>query len=141
MEAQEAHNTTSSSLGCPPEEETPPAEPTTSPARVDVKDTPPGTAEIPLRGDAVVLLTKSDTESPKDLPTNWAASPTKVETQAVPTTRSVVKLANPPHPIQPGRRKNVVCFDCNCFYGEAEFGSHWGYPWRHGDCLSWESGL
>ena len=81
--------------GCPPKEETPPAEPTTLPAKVDVKDTLPGTAETSLGGDAMVLLTKSDVETPNDMPTSQATSPTEVETQIVPTTRSVVKLAGP----------------------------------------------
>ena len=93
-----AHNTTPLSLGCPLKEETPPAEPTTSPARVDVKNTLPGTAGIPQEGDATVLLTKSDAETPKDLPTSQATSPTKVETQVVLTTRLVVKLASPHTP-------------------------------------------
>ena len=83
------------SFGCPPEEEIPPAEPTTLPAKVDVKDTLPGTAQTPLGGDATVLSTKSDAETPKDLLTSWATNPTKVETQVVPITRSVVELAGP----------------------------------------------
>ena len=79
----------------PPKDETPPAEPTTSPDEVDVKDTLPSPAETPLGEDAMVLLMESDTETPKDLLTSWATSPTKVETQVVPTTRSVVKLTSP----------------------------------------------
>ena len=90
-----AHHTIPTSLGCPPKEETPPAEPTTLPARDDVKDTPPGTAEIPLGGGTTVLLAISDVETPKDLPASQATSPTKVETQVVPTTRLVVELAGP----------------------------------------------
>ena len=43
----------------------------------------------------MVLLTKSDVETPKDMPTGWATSPPKVETQVVPTIRLVVKLASP----------------------------------------------
>ena len=43
----------------------------------------------------MVLLTKSDMETPKDLPTIWATSLTEVETQVVPTTGLVVKLASP----------------------------------------------
>ena len=95
MEAQGTHKTIPSSFGCPPEEETPPAEPTTLPAKVDVKDTLPGTAETPLGGDARVLLTESDVETPKDPLTGWATSPTEVETQVLPTTGLVVKVASP----------------------------------------------
>ena len=43
----------------------------------------------------MVLSTKSDTETPKDLLTSQATSPTKVETQVVPTIGSVVELAGP----------------------------------------------
>ena len=95
MEAQGADNTTSSSPRCPPKDETPPAEPTTLPAKADVKDTLPSSAETPPREDAQVLLAEADTRIPKDLLTNWATSPAKVETWVVPTTGSVVKLASP----------------------------------------------
>ena len=47
MEAQGADNTTPSPSGCPPKDETPLAEPTTLPAKVDVTDTLPDLAEIP----------------------------------------------------------------------------------------------
>ena len=43
----------------------------------------------------MVLLTKSDADTPQDQPTGLATSPTKVETQVVPTTGLVVKLAGP----------------------------------------------
>ena len=95
MEDWGPHNTTPSLCRCPPKEKTSPTEPTTLPAKVDVKDTLPGTAETPQGGDAMVLLTKSDVEIQKDLPTGQAISPIKVETQVVPTTRSVVELASP----------------------------------------------
>ena len=94
-EAWEPHNTTPSLCRCPPKEETSPAEHTTLSAEVDVKDTLPGTAETPLGGDAMVLLTKSDMEIQKDLLTGQAISPIKVETQVVPTTGLVVELASP----------------------------------------------
>ena len=70
MEAQEADNTTSLSPGCPPKDETPPAEPTTSPAKADVKDTLPTSAETPPGEDTMVLLAKADTKTPKNLLTN-----------------------------------------------------------------------
>ena len=60
-EAQGADNTTPSSSGCPPEDETPLAEPITLPAKVDVKDTLSSPAETPPGEDAMVLSTKSDT--------------------------------------------------------------------------------
>ena len=72
MKAQGVDNTTSLSPGCQPKDETPPAEPSTSPAKADA-ETPPGE-------DTTVLLAKADTETPKDLPTDWATSPAKVET-------------------------------------------------------------
>ena len=65
------------------------------PAKVDVKDTLSGLAETLLGGETTVLLTKYDTETPKDPPTGQATSPTEVETQVVPTTGSVVKQASP----------------------------------------------
>ena len=65
-----AHYTNPLSFGCPPEEETPPAEPTIQPAEVDVKDTLPGTAETPPGGDITVFSTASGVETPKDLPTS-----------------------------------------------------------------------
>ena len=43
----------------------------------------------------MVLSIESDMEIQKDLPTGWAISPIKVETQVVPTTGSVVELAGP----------------------------------------------
>ena len=43
----------------------------------------------------MVLLTESDVEIQKDLLTSWAISPIEVETQVIPTTGSVVKLAGP----------------------------------------------
>ena len=54
--------------------------------------------ETPQGGDAMVLSTKSDVKAPMDPLTGQATSPTKVETQVVPTTRSVVKLAGPLSP-------------------------------------------
>ena len=95
MEAHGADNTTPSSPRCPPKDETPLAEPTTLPAEVDVKDTLPNPAEPPPGGDTMVLLTKSDTKTPKDLPTIWDTSHVEVETQIAPTTSLVVKLAGP----------------------------------------------
>ena len=92
-EAQGIYNTTPSSFRCPPKEEIPPAEPTTSTAEVDIKDTLPGTAEAPPGGDTMILSTKSDAETPKDPLTSQATSPTEVETQVVCTTRLLVKLA------------------------------------------------
>ena len=95
LEVQGVHNTTPSSFGYPPEEEAPPSGPITSPTEDDVKHTLPGPAETLLGSDAMVLLMESDVKIQKDLPTNWAISPIKVETQVVPTTRLVVKLAGP----------------------------------------------
>ena len=43
----------------------------------------------------MVLSTESDMEIQKDLLTSWAISPIKVETQVLPTSRLVVKLASP----------------------------------------------
>ena len=78
-EAKGTDNTTPLSSGCPPEDETPLAEPTTLPAKVDVKDTPSGSAETPPGEDAMVFSTKPDTRTPKDLLTGQATSPIKVE--------------------------------------------------------------
>ena len=108
MEAQGADNTTSLSPGCPPKGETPPAEPPTLPAEADVKDTLPGSAETPAGEDTMVLLAEADTETLKDLPTNWTTSPAKVEAQVVTTTRLVVKLASPLTPSDQQKKKDVV---------------------------------
>ena len=108
MEAQGAYNTTPSSFGYPPKEETPPAEPIASPTDVDVKHTPLGPVETLLGRDATVLLAKSDVEIQKDLLTGRAISPIKVETQVVPTPRLVVELAAP-HPTRL-KRKEGACW-------------------------------
>ena len=89
----------------------------------------------------MVLLTESDVETPKEPLTSWTTSPTEVETQVVPTTRSVVELAGPLTPSDQAEEERWCMLTCNCFYGKAEFGSRWGYPQRHSDCLSWDSGL
>ena len=43
-------------------------------------------------------LAKINTDTPKDMVIIWATSPAKVESQVVPTTRSVDKLTGPPMP-------------------------------------------
>ena len=77
-EIQEADNTTSLSPGCPPKDETPPAEPTISPVKADVKDTLPGSTETPPGEDTRVLLPEADTMTPKDLETDGTTSPAEV---------------------------------------------------------------
>ena len=94
-EAQRAHNTTPLPFRYPPEEETPAAEPITWPTKVDVKDIFPGPADNLQGQDAMVLLTKSDMGTQRDLLTGWDISPIEVETQLVPTTGLVVELADP----------------------------------------------
>ena len=136
-----AHNTTPSSFRHPPKEETPPAEPITLPTKVDVEYTPPGPSETLPERDATVLSTKFDVEIPKDLLTGQATNPIKVETQVVPTTRSVVKLDGPLAPHNQGEGERWCVLVVTALIGRLNFGSHWSYPQRHGDCLSQESGL
>ena len=140
-EAQGAHNTTPSSFGCPSKDETPPAEPTTSPAKVDVKDTLPGPAETPPEEDAMVLLTESDTKTPRDLATSWATSPTKVETQVVPTTQSVVELVGPFTPSDQAEEERQHVLTVTTSMGRMNLEATGITPRGHGDCLSQESGL
>ena len=140
-EAWQAHNTTPHHSDIHLRRGPQPAAPITLSAKVDVEHTLPGPAVTALERDAMVLPTKSDVEIPKDLPTSWATSPIEVETQVVPTTRLVVKLASPLTPSNQAEEERWVHVGCDCFYGEAEFGNHQSYPWRHGDCLTWESGI
>ena len=97
-EAQGAHDTTPSLFRHPPEEETPPVEPITSPTVDDVGHTPSGPADPLSEGDATVLSTEPKVAVPKDLPTGQATSPIKAVTQIVPTTALVVKLTSPTIP-------------------------------------------
>ena len=93
------------SPGCTPNDKSPPAEPTTSPSEINL----PGSAEISPRGSTMMPLAKIDTDTLKDLATIQAASPVKVESQIVPTTRLVDKLASPPIPSdQVGGEKQCV---------------------------------
>ena len=97
-ETQGADNTIFLSPRYPHKDDTPPAEPTTLSAEANAKDTLPGSAETPPGDDTTIPLAQADTETPKDLLTDQAASPAEVESQVVPITRSVDKLAAP-HPI------------------------------------------
>ena len=102
---QGADDTILASPGCTPNHESPPAEPTTLPAEINL----PGSAEISVRGNTIMPLTEIDTDTPKDLATIWAASPAKVQSWVVPTTGSVNKLAGPPMPSdQVGGEKQCI---------------------------------
>ena len=74
-ETQGVDDTISLLPRCPPKDETEdkqmqPADPTTSPAKADAKDTQPGSMETPLGDDTMVPLSEADTKIPKDLP-HW----------------------------------------------------------------------
>ena len=85
---QESDDTILVTLGCTPDDEAPPAEPTTS----------SGSAKTSPRGNTMIPLAEVDTDTPKDLTTIQAASPAKAENWVVPTMGSVDKLAGPPTP-------------------------------------------
>ena len=94
------------SPGCTPRDETPPAEPTILPAEANAEDTLPDSAETPPGGNTMVLLAEVNTETPKDLSTDWATSPAEVERWVVPATGLVDKLADP-HPVWPRKTVHV----------------------------------
>ena len=91
---QRAGDNISVSPGCTPNDESPPSEPTTLPAEINL----PGSVKISLRGSTMMPSAEIDTDTSNDLATSWAASPAKVESWVVPTTRSVDKLAGPATP-------------------------------------------
>ena len=91
-EAWEAHGTTPSLFGPPPEVETPPVKPIALLTADEVGHTLPGLRNPLPEGDATVLSTKPKME---DWPTGQDASPIEAITQLVPTTPSVVKLTSP----------------------------------------------
>ena len=91
---QGTDDTILASLGCTPNDESPPAEPTTSPAEINL----PGSAEISPKGNIMMPWAEIDTDTPKDMATIWTASPAEAESWVVPTTGSVDKLAGPPTP-------------------------------------------
>ena len=76
-EAWEAHGTTLSLFGPPPEEDTPPVEPIALPTADDVGHTLPGLVNPPLEGDTTVLSTEPEME---DWPTGQDASPIETAT-------------------------------------------------------------
>ena len=100
-----ADDTILASLGCTPNDEFPPAKPTPSLAEINL----PQSAEISPRGSTKMSLAKINTDTPKDLVTIRAASPAKAESQVVPTSRLVDKLASPPTPSdQVGGEKQCI---------------------------------
>ena len=102
---QGTDDTILASPGCTPNDESPPAEPTTLPAEINL----PGSAEISPRGSTMMPPAEIDTETPKDLATIWVTSPAKAESWVVSTTGLVDKLAGPPMPSdQVGGEKQCV---------------------------------
>ena len=89
-----ADDTILASPRCTPNDEFPPAEPTTLPAEINL----PWSADISLRGNTMMPSAKIDTDTPNDLATVQATSPAEAESWVVPTTGLVEKLTGPPTP-------------------------------------------
>ena len=85
-------------------------------------------------------MTKSDAETPKDPPTDQATSPTEVETQVVPTNRSVVKLAGPLTPSNQAEEERQGVLIVTASMGRLNLEAT-GVPPEHSNYLSQESGL
>ena len=91
---QGSNDTIPTSPGCTPNDEFPPAEPTTPPAEINL----PGSAEISPMGSTIMPSARMNTDTPKNLATIWAASPAEAESKVVPITRLVDWLGSPPMP-------------------------------------------
>ena len=85
---QGADDTILVSPRCTPKDKAPPAEPTTSSAEANAKDTLPGSAETPPGDNTMVPLAEVNTKTLKDLLTDQTTSPAKAESQVLPTTGS-----------------------------------------------------
>ena len=120
------------SSGCTPNDESPPAEPTTLPAEINL----PGSAEVSLRGSTIMPSARIDTDTLKDLVTVQAASPAKAESWVVPTTASVDQLGGPLMPSdQVGGEKQCILMMTTSV--GRQLGGHQSYLQEHHDCLSW----
>ena len=114
METQGADDTIPPSSRCQSEAKTkdrgtPPADSTTSPTMANAEDAQPGPMEVPPVDKNTVPIPKPNTETKKDLPTAWAASPAKLGNKVAPTARSVDKSVGLPTPSgHPAKEKQCV---------------------------------